>query len=237
MAYSYEMPPDMGEDFAVERLVIDYSVYYALHVPAELMSDPPPLLIATHGYGQSCKNFMRMLRPLQHRGFVIVAPQAPNHFHWQYDPPAVGFAWITQFEPENTLKEILAYIVRLMDLVAEKRPFDPKKVFLMGFSQGASMAYRIAAHGAVEPAGLIAFAGELPADVVGLLGEVPKFPTLIIHGDKDPDVPFERAQEAEGRLKDHGFEVDAQFFSGEHLMPADKLDYMVRWIGKLAQGS
>ena len=237
MANSYELPPDMGEGFSVERLVIDYSVYYALHEPEEVLCDPPPLLIATHGYGQSCKNFMRMLRLLHHRGFVIVTPQAPNHFYWEREPPTPGFAWFTEFESENTLNDIFAYIKRLMLEVSEKRPFDPKKVFLMGFSQGAAMAYRIAGHGIIEPAGVIAFSGELPADVAERLGEIPKFPILIVHGDEDDSVPFKNAQEAADRLKELGFEVDAQFFNGQHLMPVDKLDYMARWIGTLSQGS
>ena len=52
----------------------------------------------------------------------------------------------------------------------------------------------------------------MPPDVIERLGEMPKFPVMLIHGDEDDSVPFEKAQEAEFRLSDNGFEVDTQFF-------------------------
>jgi len=232
MAPSYDIPADTGEGFAVERLVIDYSAYYALHEPEEIMSDPPPLLIALHGYGQSCRNFMRMIRVLHHRGFPIVAPQAPNHFRWSEEPPAVGFAWVTEFEPERTIQDVVGYITRLVSEVGEKRPFDPDKVFLMGFSQGAALAYRLASQGTIKPAGVIACSGKLTEDITERLGEFPAFPTLIIHGDEDDSVPIDEAKEAAAQLREHGFEVETQYFEGQHLMPIDKIEYIAEWIRK-----
>ena len=55
------MADEKKNDIQINRLHIEHSVYYAVQEPEGEHDEPPTLLIAAHGYGQACKNFIRTL--------------------------------------------------------------------------------------------------------------------------------------------------------------------------------
>ena len=52
------------------------------------------------------------------------------------------------------------------DLAPPDFDYDADRVFLLGFSQGVAMAFRMAAQGIAQPKGVIACGGDLPPDPV-----------------------------------------------------------------------
>ena len=217
-----------SDSFSVERLHIEHSVYYAVQPPAERSEEPPALLIAAHGYGQSCKGFIRTFEALRKRNWLVVAPQGPNQFYW--DRGKVGFTWMTSYGRENTIEDLMNYMRRLVDVIAKSNTFDENRVFSLGFSQGSALAFRFAAAGILPVRGVVACGGDLPPDVAARLGDLTPFPALIVHGKEDPAMSFEKAREGEQQLRDAGFPVDTDYFTGGHELPPEVVERIVTWM-------
>ena len=221
-----------GNGAALYRIPIDYTAYYAVQEAVGSHSRPPALLIAMHGYGQSCKGFIQNFSALAGRNFLVVAPQAINHFYWERGK--VGFTWLTKFMREQTLSDTFDYLERVLRAVEQDFAFDPERVFLMGFSNGAAMAFRLGASGLVKPSGIVAFCGDLPEDVAERLADLERFPVLIAHGKEDPMVSLDKAREAEAALRSNGFETETLFFDGGHEMRPAELDQILNWLHEKA---
>ena len=212
----------------VHRMPVEWSAYYAVQEPENGVAKNTALLIAIHGYGQSCKGFIKNFARLRSESCLVVAPQAPNQFYWERGK--VGFGWVTRFQKEQTLADELCYLGKLVDAIRERYAIDESRVFLCGFSQGTVMAYRVAAAGFVRPAGLIACSSDLPADVEAKLDSIPPCPVLIVHGKADKRPDTEKARKAEAALKKHGFDVETAYFDGGHELPEAQVDRIVHWM-------
>jgi phospholipase/carboxylesterase len=222
-------PSEKVAAHTMHALTIEHTAFYAIQEP-ETLSANPPLLIALHGYGQNCERFMRDFAPLRTRGVLVAAPQAPNHFYFKYDPPTVGFSWLTSYEKEYAIKGFLAYIAKVRDALRTKYPGISDRPFLLGYSQGVAMAHRLAARGGVRPFGLIACCADLPPDVEALLPEMEPFPVLLVHGKDDPLISIEKCFAAEKALRAHNYPVATYHFEGGHLLGKEQFEHIAEWI-------
>jgi phospholipase/carboxylesterase len=89
-------------------------------------------------------------------------------------------------------------------------PFDPERVVLGGFSQGAVMSYALGlGAGRPRPAGLICLSGFMPQvpgfelDLEGLEG----YPMALAHGSFDPVISVEWSRRARTVLEEAGADV------------------------------
>lgn len=230
MSDSKKSSSDRPVHYTLEQLVIDFSVDYALQPPVVAGESLPSLLVCLHGYGQSCERFARVFAGLRQRNILVAVPQAPSQFYIKMIPKIVGFSWLTRHERDRSVSDFIGYMRRLMQAVAERYPFDPARVFWLGFSQGVSMAYRFAVSSGTVPRGVIACGADLPPDVYEKLDEAPRFPIFIAHGTEDTVVPIAHALEAEKLLQARGFAVDKFFYPGGHEIPPDTVDRIGNWI-------
>jgi predicted esterase len=213
---------------AVHRLPIEWSGYFAVQEPAAAAAEAPALLIACHGYAQSCKGFIRNFTGLRERNWLVVAPQGASQLYWE--DGKVGFSWMTRYMREHTIRDNSAYMARLVEAVRGQFRFDPSRVFALGFSQGSAMAHRLGASGVVRPAGVVQCGGDLPPDVAARLGELDPYPVLVVHGRGDTQMSFEKAQQGEGQLREAGWPVGVDYFEGEHDLPAEVVSRIVAWM-------
>lgn len=214
---------------SIDRLVIQHDVYYAVQPPVNGLNDETIVVVAAHGYGQSCKGFIRNFAQWGEENVLVVAPQGPNQFYWQ-DTGKVGFAWMTSYGRENTIPRLMEYMGRLLDVVRDKYVLNPDRIFTLGFSQGTAMAFRLAASGVVPVRGVIACGGDLPPDVAERLDAVEKFPSLLVHGKEDPAMSFEKCVEGEKILREHGYKVNTFYFDGYHDLPDDHAEVSLQWM-------
>ncbi len=226
--------PKEYEPIAVEPLVVDFTVYYSVLRPAKAIDGSVPLLIALHGYGQKCKGFARWLRPLREHGILVAAPQGPHQIYMQMEPKKVGFNWLTIYEKERSINDFLGYMKRLVDRLCEKEDIDLSRVFVLGFSQGAAMAYRLAVSGVLPIRGVIACGADLPADVTERLSEREPFRVFLVHGDNDPLVPVSKSEEAEATLQGSGFCPERYRHKEAHTIPDDAAHAIGEWISRQA---
>ncbi len=213
----------------VHRLPIQYSAYFAVQEPAQPASQMP-LLVACHGYAQSCKGFIRNFEPLRDRNWLVAAPQGANQFYWENGK--VGFTWMTRYMREHTIRDNLAYMERFIDEIRNGFEVNPARMFALGFSQGSAMAHRLGAAGFFRPAGVIQCGGDLPPDVEARLGDIEPYPVLIVHGLQDKQMSLAKAQEGEAALRKHNWPVDTIYFEGEHDLPAGVVADIAGWMDR-----
>ncbi|MFE2145235.1 alpha/beta hydrolase family esterase, partial [Streptomyces sp. NPDC059456] len=166
-----------------ERLTVDGGTReYLMHRPAADGGGPRPLLIAFHGRGADAEHLRRQSgldRAAEARGMLLVYPEA------------VGKAWGAGTAPSPQRPDPDADVRFTEALVAElvrSGRADPHRVYAAGFSNGGSMALRIAAQRPDLVAGAVSVSGELPtgAAAVKPSGAVP---VLIVYGAEDPVRP------------------------------------------------
>ncbi|NUO82289.1 dienelactone hydrolase family protein [candidate division KSB1 bacterium] len=203
------------------KMQIDHTVYYALSAPAT--ETPAPLLFVLHGFGQVAAEFIKVFEPLVQRGIVVAAPQAPHQFYKSLVERSVGFSWLTRYEREQSIQDFAAYMEKFFAHVQREHRIDTNHVFVLGFSQGVSMAYRMWAHSRVPLAGLIACGGDLPPDIAESLRRLPARRVLLVHGRRDQIVPMHKAHEAQAQLSAAGLPVELFEFEGGHLIPPEAM--------------
>jgi predicted esterase len=90
-------------------------------------------------------------------------------------------------------------------------------VSVLGYSQGASMAWRAAVLGGHECAAAIALAGDVPPELAELPASV-AFPrrALLARGAEDESYTAEKLELDRSRLAPRGVEVETLTFAGGH---------------------
>lgn len=146
-------------------LTADIKLYYDLQAAPV---GPAPLLIALHGYGANKRQMMREARQMAPSGFAIAALQG---FHQHMKEPKepggplrFGFGWLTNFHPEESVAIHHSAIKDLLNELVAEGVADPKKLFLLGFSQSCALNYRFAFTNADMLRGVIGICGGLPGD-------------------------------------------------------------------------
>ena len=217
------------ESTDVRSLAIEIKVDYAVVRPTA-GENPPPLVLIFHGWGQTCRSIIRRFQPLRDSSLLLVAPQAPHPFYVSTEPKKVGFTGLTQYERARAVDEFRVYMRRLLDRLAAEESFDAGRIVVVGYSQGVSMAYRLAISDVLTPAGLVACNGDLPPDGAEKLPGAPRFPVLLIHGEGDPLVPKSKCDEAFQILTAQGFSVDHWIHKGGHELPPSAVQQIAAWL-------
>ncbi len=162
-----------------------------LHVPASYRRDAPPaLVIGLHGAGGDGADFLTAngwSRLSDHEGFLVVAPDGlparpslPANFFLN---PRLWNCGQLPSSSERSRIDDVAFLGALLELLAQKTPFDERRVFLTGHSMGGCMTFRLARRMSDRIAAIATVAG-IPSDDSPALARA--LPTLFIHGEKDP---------------------------------------------------
>lgn len=171
-----------------------------------------PLLVGFHGYAQRAEDLLEDLGRIPGcEAWTRVSVQALHAFYRPRTQDVVA-SWMTRQDRGLAIADNLAYVRRVAGELRASR--GGGKLVFAGFSQGAAMAWRAAAH--CGPChGLIALGGDLPPDV-------PKAPALVLPpmllGRGLEDMVYPEAQFASdlATLEGLGFHPEAVRFPGGH---------------------
>lgn len=124
---------------------------YLLHVPADFKS-PSPLVIMLHGGGGTARAASwetEWAAKAEKEGFLVVFPNAlardpgkPSSFAGN---PQLWNDGSNRFYPGQKAADDVAFIAALLDDLSARFALDPGRVFVTGFSNGASMSFRLGA--------------------------------------------------------------------------------------------
>ncbi len=159
---------------------------YIAHVP--MGPGPLPVLIAYHGGGgeaQGFKNYAGLDEIADRERFIVVYPNGtgplPNRLLTFNGGGCCGFA------KQRNIDDV-GFTVRLVDDLAAKIAVDRKRIYATGHSNGAIMAYRLAAERADRIAAVIGVAGAMSVTAFA-----PSRPVAVlhIHSVDDPRALYE----------------------------------------------
>jgi len=161
---------------------------FLIHVPKNIThGQSVPLVIALHGGGTSGKameRFSGLSESAEKYGFVVAYPNGTGRLKriltWN-SGNCCGYA-------QNQNTDDVAFIRKMILSMVKHSHIDPSRVYATGISNGAMMAYRLAAELPDEIAAIAAVSGTL--DVDPNLVRAP-IPILHFHGTDDQYVPFE----------------------------------------------
>ncbi|HNX60869.1 MAG TPA: PHB depolymerase family esterase [Spirochaetota bacterium] len=160
---------------------------YNLRVPDSYDPDHTyPLIIAMHGYGDTNTNFESnsgLTTQANGAGFIIAYPQSRNR---GWNAGGSGFAYLTDNADDVT------YILNIIDEISSGYSVDANRVYLTGHSNGAFMAYYLAATVPLKFAAIAPVAGTMMMDDISASSPVS---VIHIHGLGDTVVRYEGSNE------------------------------------------
>jgi len=126
---------------------------YLLFAPPQTSSnDPRPLVIMLHGFGGSGANAAKETgwsEKATQKNFIVAYGEAtrPDRSlapHFRKNPQAWNDG-SGRFHAATEKIDDVAYVKTLIDHVCQNQRIDPNRIFVTGFSNGASMAFRVGA--------------------------------------------------------------------------------------------
>ncbi len=206
---------------------------YTAHVPAG--DGPFPTIVMLHGWGSNAHDLLGIAPSIHAGEALVLCPQGPMSM--QIGPGQQGHGWFpisgggpTDLQAlEASVEQLGAFLDRLLVEV----PCDPRKLVLMGFSQGGVMAYALALRDPQRFAALVAMSSWLPAELADAVAAKPEgvsLPILITHGTADPMIPVERAQESNERLRALGYAPVYREFDMQHELRPEALQQVLGFL-------
>jgi predicted esterase len=191
--------------------IIDARTHGRFLVRVPDRAPPWPLLVGFHGYAETAGDQMEALRTIPGtEDWLLVSVQALHPFYTRKD--RVVASWMTREDRALAIADNIDYVGRVLSRVRSQYQTRELLVF-SGFSQGAAMAYRAAAH--YRAAALIILAGDVPPDVVEER-VMPLPPVLIGRGTRDEWYTEAREAADRGALGKIDTHVDVCVFDGGH---------------------
>jgi len=165
----------------------------------------------------------------------VLCPQGPLAF--QAGPGRVGYGWFPlksggPTDPAEVRKGIDA-LQRFIDEALARHPVNPRKVVILGFSQGGVMAYELALRNPAAYAGLVALSSWLPdqmAESIPANPELANLQTLVIHGTRDPMISIDRARESRDALARLGVPASYREYEMGHEINPEALQQLISWL-------
>lgn len=152
-------------------------------------SKPAPLVLVLHGYGASglLQNLYFHLADIaDEEGFFIAAPDGTTDGtqkkFWNATDVCCDFA--------KTGVDDVGYLTGLVAEIRAAYAIDPKRIYVVGHSNGGAMAYRLACDASDQFAAIVSLAGPFFEDVKRC---APSGPVAVqhMHGTADETVPYD----------------------------------------------
>jgi len=159
---------------------------FLVHVPKKLAAANPALVVALHGGGTNGKKMERfcgLSEIAEQYGFVVVYPNGKGRLKgfltWNAGS-CCGYAQKHDSDDVAFIRQLIAYMIGQYHI-------DPSRIYITGISNGAMMAYRLAAEIPDQIAAIAPIAGTLTIDPGTIQAAMP---IIHFHGTDDRFVPY-----------------------------------------------
>jgi len=193
----------------------------------------PPLILLLHGVGSNERDLFDLDQFLEPQALVVSARApnelGPNSFAWY----PVEFTATGPVIDAGAAEDSRLRLLRFIDDLIVAHGVDPKRVYLMGFSQGAIMSLAVALTQPEKVAGVIAMSGRLLAEIKPKIAEADRLRNLSIlmtHGLHDPVISIKDARAANDYLSRLPVQLTYREYSMGHQITAECLKDIVAWL-------
>jgi predicted esterase len=174
------------------------------------------IVFGFHGYRENAARHLAELERIPGaERWALVAVDALHAFYAGSTGEVIR-GWMTRELREETIGDNVAYVEQVVAEVRGEIGWGVPLAFL-GFSQGASMAWRAAllgGHGGPGGVAVVAFAGDIPPELDALDAPFPER-ALIVHGDAD-EWYLTKVDADRSLLAGHGVAPEVVAFPGGH---------------------
>jgi polyhydroxybutyrate depolymerase len=189
------------DDITVEIEHDQFARSYYLHLPPELDEDnPAPVVIFLHGAGMS--GVEMMLATDLHgysddAGYVMVYPNGIQ-LGWNY-------LEADELHPEDLYTDDVDFIQTVLADIAENYPVDTERVYIVGYSNGGMMAFRLRCEMDDALAGVVVIGANMGHNIAQhcVNAEAQPVPSMLVLGTQDHAFPWSGSAEMtdDGRLR------------------------------------
>ena len=209
------------------------SLTHLVREPVREGRTAPPLLLLLHGVGSNEEDLFGLAPYLDER-FLVVSARAPVALDYG------GYGWFRiDFTPRGMVADVeqakrsLAMLPGFIDELVETYGADRRRVYLMGFSQGAMMCLALLLTRPEKVAGVVAMSGRFPQQVIGLEPDREALagkPVLVTHGLYDPVLPIENGRAVRDYLSGLPVELNYREYPMQHEVSMESLRDVTRWL-------
>jgi len=196
---------------------------------------PHPTILTLHGRGANALDLLGLAPYLCGGKFLMLCPQGP--LESPIGPNAVGYSWYPMSmggPPDiDAMLSSQKKLRQFLDDCLKRYPIDPRKLVVLGFSQGGVMAYSLALADPERFAALAVLSSWLPEELVPQLtipDSIPSLPTLVQHGSEDPMIEVGRAQESIERLRQLRLPLTYREYDMGHEISPKSLTDLSAWL-------
>jgi phospholipase/carboxylesterase len=196
---------------------------------------PHATIVALHGWGATAFDLLGLAPHLAGGRLLVICPQGPLAV--PLGPGANGFGWfpLTGGPPagESVLAGIANRLEAFLAAALLRYPIDPRRLVLLGFSQGGVLAYRLALHEPSRFAAVVALSSWLPPPVAERVQPSPAYqrlPAFVQHGTADEVIAVARARASVERLRELGMPVTYREYAIGHEVSAESIRDLSAWL-------
>ena len=209
------------------------NLIHTIYQPAR--DGPFPTVLTLHGRGANAFDLLGLAPYLCSGKFLMICPQGP--LETPIGPEAVGYAWYPMSHGGVPHVEAMLSqqkkLQAFLDACLKSYPIDPKKLVVLGFSQGGVMAYSLALANPERFAALAVLSSWLPKELLARLnvtGAVQSLPTLVQHGTQDPMIEVARARSSVETLRQLRVPLTFREYPMGHEIGARSLADLSTWL-------
>ena len=171
-------------------------------------------LVMLHGYGSDSANIEPVARALAGASphLVVIVPDGCD----PSEGVPGGRQWLARRDPSRggppdrdrgaRLAVAAGRVSRFVDAELQSRGLPRDRMVWAGFSQGAMLSQWMAVHATPTPLAVVSFSGRFDDD--SPVGTPVGTPVLLVHGTRDPVIPFAESRRAEESLVARGAHVE-----------------------------
>lgn len=187
-----------------------------------------PLLVFLHGHGGSEEQVLRLAPRLSRRNYVCIGLRGPELLGiGKDDNPAYSWGQDSQCSAQ-----IEDYVFGAVEQTRRNYHIHSERIFLAGFCEGASLAYRLGLTFPDKFGGVISLNGAVPRQTGPLMRwpEVRQLKVFIGHGIANAVVPLVTAREDFRLFYTAGLGVRMHTYPTTHRLHPNMLRDIDRWI-------
>lgn len=208
------------------------SLVHLIRPPRRQASDAP-LILLLHGVGSHERDLFDLAQYLDPHAFIVSARApnvlGPNSYAWY----PVEFTATGPIIDADVAEDSRLILLRFIDELVAAYPVDARRVYLMGFSQGAIMSLAVALTQPEKVAGSVAMSGRLLPEIQPKIAEAERLrdlPILMTHGLHDPIIPIGDARAASVYLSRLPLKLTYREYDMGHQVTVESLKDIVAWL-------
>lgn len=196
---------------------------------------PHPTILTLHGWGANAMDLLGLAPHIADGRFRLICPQGP--LQTPIGPGMIGYGWFPLRTGGDTdvpaIIKARDQLRRFLDLCMVRYQIDPRKLAVLGFSQGGGMAYSL---GLSEPerfTGMCVLSSWLREEMLAAfqVGKgVNTLNTLVQHGSRDELIELPRAEHSIELLRKLEVPLEYKQYEMGHEISTQSLGDLSAWL-------